>query len=168
MLVAVSGGFDPLHEGHIEYVRLAHQLGEHLVCIMARDDQLIAKKGYFYQPLHERIRAIESTLPGLVWQYAINIDTDTSCACTLAMIKPALFAKGGDRTRENIPLSELQVCIAIGCKVVFGLGNKLQSSSHIVDTVVALPTRNEVESLGAVIDEIRRVTLGGSHTDSRQ
>ncbi len=132
MKVAIAGGFDPIHKGHIDHIRKASELGE-LTVIIATDEQLIRKKGYRLLPFEDRI-VVVSNICGVV--HAIpSIDTDGTVSETLRMIKPNIFAKGGDRTPDNMPQNELAVCAEIGCDVVYGVGDLLNSSSRIVNNL---------------------------------
>lgn len=134
VVVAVSGGFDPLHAGHINYFREAKKLGDSLVVILNSDEFLLRKKGYRFQSYRERELIIESI------KYVDLVipcrDTDDTVSKTLAFLKPNIFAKGGDRTLENIPQSEKDVCKSCGIKLVFNVGGeKIQSSSALVHAV---------------------------------
>ncbi len=134
MIVAVAGGFDPIHPGHIDHLRKASQLagqGGTLVVILARDDQLIQKKGFtFYRRYADR-ELIVAAIRG-VKRVEQNIDQDTTCAKTLEAIKPDIFAKGGDRIPSNMPASELEVCQRLGIEIKYGVGDLLSSSSELV------------------------------------
>ena len=130
-IVAVSGGYDPLHIGHMRNIQEARHLGDSLMVILTRDDQLIRKKGYCFMPYHERreilmrIDGVEIVLP--------NIDPDLSSVKSLERYSPDVFAKGGDRTEENVPQAEKDICTKIGCKIIYGVGGgKIQSSSWLV------------------------------------
>ncbi len=130
--VAVSGGFDPLHVGHIRYFKEAKKLGDKLIVILNTGKFLKEKKGYIFMPFEERKELIESIkyVDGVVK----CIDEDETVCETLKMLKPNIFAKGGDRTLENIP--ERKVCEDLGIKMVFGLGGeKVQSSSWLVGKI---------------------------------
>ena len=128
--VVVSGGFDPLHIGHIRYFNEARKLGDELVVILNSDNFLIEKKGYVFMPWSER-REIIANLRSVDWVVDC-IDKDQTVIKTLELLKPAIFAKGGDRMRENIP--EVAVCERLGIKMVFGVGGKkVQSSSQLAE-----------------------------------
>jgi bifunctional ADP-heptose synthase (sugar kinase/adenylyltransferase) len=136
VVVAVSGGFDPINgKGHISHIREARKLGDSVVLILSRDDQLVAKgnkpNGTFYPDYTERL-FIMSELRS-VDKVVMNIDTDGTCAETLRMVRPQIFAKGGDRTPNNMPSNELEVCREIGCTIVYNVGDdKKTSSSELV------------------------------------
>lgn len=131
--VAVSGGFDPPHFGHIRYFRDAKKLGNKLIVILNTDDFLIGKKGYAFMPFEERKELIESIV--YVDEVIKCIDKDETVCKTLELIRPDIFAKGGDRTIDNIP--EREICEELGIKMVFGVGGeKVQSSSWLVDKCV--------------------------------
>ncbi len=132
--VAVSGGFDPIHIGHIRMFQEAKKLGDRLVVIMNNDNWLKKKKGYAFMPEEERKEIIES-IRGVdevvITSHQPNPEDMSVCA-ELNKIKPDIFANGGDRFKDNIP--EVAVCENIGCKTVFGLGQggKVQSSSWLL------------------------------------
>lgn len=131
-IVAVSGGFDPLHVGHLEYFehakRIADSIGGVVVCILNSDNFLKHKKGKEFMKFHER-RIILNRL-SLIDEVIPCIDKDQTVCETLRMLKPALFCKGGDRFSHEIP--ETKVCESLGITIVDGLGDKIQSSSELV------------------------------------
>lgn len=132
VVVAICGGFDPIHVGHIKHFRDAKKLGDILVVMLNTDDWLTKKKGYIFMSFEERKEIIESIR--YVDEVTPVIDTDGSVAKTLKKLKPDIFAKGGDRTMDNIPESEINVCERLGIKIVFGVGGgKIQSSSWLID-----------------------------------
>lgn len=132
VVVAVCGGFDPIHVGHIKHFRDAKKLGDILVVMLNTDDWLIKKKGYIFMKFEERKEIIESIR--YVDKVTPVIDANGSVAKTLEQLKPDIFAKGGDRTTDNIPESEINVCERLGIKIVFGVGGgKVQSSSWLID-----------------------------------
>lgn len=133
-VVAVSGGFDPLHIGHIRLFREARQLGDKLVVIMNNDHWLRAKKGFTFMPQKERAEIIRHLpfVDKVVFTDHKKGDTDKSVSRTLAKVRPDIFANGGDRFSENVP--EVAVCKGLGIKMVFnvGAGGKVQSSSWMI------------------------------------
>ena len=131
--VAVSGGFDPYHPGHVDYFEAASKLGDKLIVILNSDDFLKIKKGYVFMPFRERKRILKSVR--YVDRVVAAIDEDQSVCETLRKIKPDIFAKGGDRTLDNIP--ERQVCEELNIKMVFGVGGteKKQSSSWLINKI---------------------------------
>jgi cytidyltransferase-like protein len=132
VVVAVCGGFDPIHVGHIKHFRDAKRLGDILVVMLNTDDWLTKKKGYIFMSFEERKEIIESIR--YVDKVTPVIDANGSVAKTLEQLKPNIFAKGGDRTIDNIPESEINVCERLGIKIVFGVGGgKVQSSSWLID-----------------------------------
>lgn len=135
VVVAVSGGFDPLHIGHVRMFERAKRLGDTLVVILNNDNWLIRKKGYAFMPEKERKEIIEALRPVdrvVITSHAPGTD-DMSVCRELRRIKPDIFANGGDRKLGNIP--EVPVCRAIGCRMIFnvGKGGKVQSSSSLVE-----------------------------------
>lgn len=125
-IIAVSGYFDPLHVGHIEYFQLAKKLGDKLIVILNNDEQAKLKKGNSFMPLEERKRILEAIK--FVDEVVISIDKDSSVCESLKAIKPHIFAKGGDRFAGEIP--ETQICKELGIEIIDGLGQKIQSSRN--------------------------------------
>ncbi len=133
--VAVSGGFDPLHRGHARMFREAKKLGNELIVILNNDNWLEAKKGYAFMPQEERKEIIEALacVDKVVVTKHPKHPKDMSVCKELLEIRPHIFANGGDRHKNNIP--EVATCNAIGCKMVFniGQGGKIQSSSWLLE-----------------------------------
>ena len=122
--------FDPLNGiGHATHIREARKLGDRLVIILSRDDQLVAKgnkpRGTFYASLRDR----ESIMRLMADDVVVNIDKDLTCAETLRLVRPQIFAKGGDRGPDNMPENELAVCAEIGCRIVYDVGEPKETSS---------------------------------------
>ena len=126
-IVAISGYFDPLHIGHIDLIKRARNLGNYLIVIVNSDEQVVLKKGRSFMPQDERIEIMKSLK--FVDKVILSIDKDRTVCKTLEMVKPDIFANGGDRITENIP--EQEVCDRLGIKMVNNLGEKLQSSSKL-------------------------------------
>lgn len=133
-VVAVSGGMDPIHAGHIRYIKEARKLGDYLVVILNSDKFLLRKKGYVFMPIEERIEILQNIIG--VDEVFPCIDIDDSVCKSLTVIRPDIFAKGGDRTKDNIP--EVKVCEENGIKMIFGVGgiDKPQSSSWLIERFV--------------------------------
>lgn len=134
IVVAVSGGFDPIHIGHVRLFREARELGDELVVILNNDNWLLKKKGYVFMPQEERIEILESLAAVdrvILTNHPLD-PKDMSVCEELKILKPHIFANGGDRKVGNVP--EILVCNEMGCKMVFnvGHGGKVQSSSWLV------------------------------------
>src|SRR3989344_1567647 len=134
--VAVSGGFDPIHIGHVRMMQKAKKLGDKLVVILNNDNWLVKKKGYFFMPQEERkeiIEALECVDEVFITRHPEN-PSDMSVCDALEEIKPDIFCNGGDRKNKN-DIREAPVCDKIGCKLVFNIGHggKVQSSSWLVE-----------------------------------
>lgn len=135
IVVAVSGGMDPLHIGHVRLFQAAKKLGDRLIVILNNDNWLRAKKGYVFMPEQERKEILEALVDVdkvILTGHAKN-PKDMSVCQELLKIKPHIFANGGDRYPKNIPAPEVKTCRAIGCKMVYnvGQGGKIQSSSWL-------------------------------------
>lgn len=137
IIVAVSGGFDPIHIGHIRMFQEAKKLGTELVVILNNDNWLRKKKGHFFMNQRERKEVIENIkgVDRVVLTSHPKNTTDMSVFATLMKVKPDIFANGGDRFADNIP--EVAVCNKLGCKMKFnvGRGGKIQSSSWLLDKI---------------------------------
>ena len=129
-LIAVSGGFDPVHIGHIRMIRDAARYGDVLVIINS-DDWLMRKKGYVFMPWKERAE-IMGNIKGVRIVTQVDDSDGTVCAA-LRRHKPDVFANGGDRKTQNTP--EMDVCEELGIQMMWGIGgnDKPQSSSWLVN-----------------------------------
>ncbi len=135
IVVAVSGGFDPLHIGHVRLFQEAKKLGDKLVLILNNDNWLKRKKGCVFMPQNERKELLEALTcvdRVLITSHPQN-PKDMSVCKELLRLRPDIFANGGDRRKDNIP--EVVTCEMIGCKTVFniGKGGKIQSSSWLLE-----------------------------------
>jgi cytidyltransferase-like protein len=131
IVVATSGGFDPLHVGHIRLFQDAKKLGDKLVVIVNGDDWLKRKKGFVFMGIKHRmemIMAIKGVDAVMVWD-----DGTPTVSGALRKLKPDIFAKGGDRSSSD-KVPEVITCNEINCKVVFdvGKGGKMESSSWLL------------------------------------
>lgn len=138
IVVAVSGGFDPLHIGHIRLLREAKKMGEKLVVILNNDNWIRKKKGFVFMPQQERMELIKAlaSVDGVVLTTHPKNPKDMGISKELKKLRPDIFANGGDRTKKNIP--EVAVCKKMNCKMVFnvGHGGKIQSSSWLLKKCV--------------------------------
>ena len=130
----ISGGFDPLHSGHLAYIAEASDLSDKLIVLLNSDDWLIRKKGNFFMPFHERITILKNL--SLVDEVLSFEDDELgSCINGLISIKKQyphdeiIFCNGGDRNKSNIPEMTLN-----GITFQFGIGgdHKMNSSSWIL------------------------------------
>jgi len=130
-VVAISGYFNPLHSGHLDYIQAAKEHGDKLIVIVNNDKQVELKGSVPFMNEKERMKVVNS-IKG-VDEVVLSIDEDKSVCKTLQKIKPYLFANGGDRNVNNIP--EDDVCFELGIKTIFNVGGKKnQSSSKLIDT----------------------------------
>jgi len=131
--VAVSGGFDPVHKGHVRHIKAAMKMGDKLIVILTRDDMLIAKKGKVFMDYSERAEILAAMLRDGDWVVP-NVDKPGSLVSTISLraYRPDIFAKGGDTWDDN-NLPEATICEELGIEVVFGVGGteKIQSSANL-------------------------------------
>lgn len=129
-IVAVSGGFDPIHLGHLRMFKLARELGDELVVIINSDGWLRRKKGAYFMSANERKEIIEEF--SCVDRVYIHNSVKPDVCGALEEIKPAIFANGGDRKNvEDIP--EAEICNKLGIEMVFNVGGKkIRSSSDLL------------------------------------
>ena len=126
-VVAISGYFDPIHVGHLEYINMAKKLGDKLVVIVNNNYQCELKKGKPFMDEKDRV-TIVSNLKN-VDEVFLSIDKDKSVCASLEKIKPDIFANGGDRKNYEIP--ESVICKKYDIKIIDGLGDKIRSSSDL-------------------------------------
>jgi len=134
VVVAVSGGFDPIHVGHINLFKEAKKLGDRLVVILNNDNWLMKKKGYVFMPQGERkklLEALSAVDEVFITEHPENPDY-RHVANELRKIKPDIWANGGDKGVTNE--FEVAACKEIGCEMVSGVGGgKIQSSSWLTE-----------------------------------
>ena len=125
--VAISGYFDPIHVGHLEYIELSKRMGDYLVVIVNNNHQCKLKKGKHLMDERDRIKIVES-IKG-VDEVFLSIDSDKTVCKSLEKIKPDVFTNGGDRHNQEIP--ESIVCKKYGIELLDGMGKKIRSSSDL-------------------------------------
>ena len=132
--VAVSGGFDPVHIGHIHLFQEARALGDKLIVILNDDEWLMRKKGYVFMPQNERKELLEN----IRWvdEVVIREPRETSCGVShmLKNLGVDIFVNGGAEKNGGQGNFEADVCKELNIKMVFGVGgaDKPQSSSWLV------------------------------------
>jgi D-beta-D-heptose 7-phosphate kinase/D-beta-D-heptose 1-phosphate adenosyltransferase len=133
-VVAVSGGFDPVHIGHIRLFEEAKKLGDKLVVILNNDNWLRRKKGGIFMSQEERAEILKSLKfvdDVILTRHSENSDDMSVCA-ELETLKPHVFANGGDRRCEK-DIPEAEICRKFGIKMVFNVGGeKIRSSSDLL------------------------------------
>ena len=144
-VVIVTGGFDPLHSGHIAYFKAARTLGDRLIVGLNSDEWLVRKKGRPFMPLQERLSIVGNL--SIVDEVVVYNDDDGSSCDAIRVVKSRypdsdiVFANGGDRTRDNIP-----EMVFDDVEFVFGVGgeDKKNSSSWILEDWKKPRTQREI------------------------
>lgn len=163
-VVAISGGFDPVHIGHIRHIQEAKKLGDELIVIMNNDNWLKVKKGYVFMPQDQRKEIIEAIqgVDRVVLTKHGKGTKDYSICDALREVRPDIFAKGGDRDKADAAnprsslYTDIQICKELGIEIVFnvGRGGKVQSSSWLTakyfekDTHKTRDSKNGVDHIG--------------------
>jgi cytidyltransferase-like protein len=129
--IAVSGGFDPVHVGHVRMIQAAAKFGD-VIVICNSDAWLKRKKGYSFMPFEERAEILRA-FKGVT--SVVEADDDDGSVCeSLKEIQPDIFANGGDRFNTNTP--ETQTCKKYDIEMLWGVGGgKIQSSSDLVSNM---------------------------------
>jgi cytidyltransferase-like protein len=134
--IIVSGYFNPIHKGHIEYFNNAKTNGEYLVVIVNSDYQRALKGSKEFQNEDERVFIVSNIKS--VDEVFLSIDQDRTVCETIRLIHQQLytdfelsFANGGDQNNNSIP--EVPVCQELGIELIDGLGDKIQSSSWLLN-----------------------------------
>jgi D-beta-D-heptose 7-phosphate kinase/D-beta-D-heptose 1-phosphate adenosyltransferase len=126
--IMVSGGFDPLHIGHLRMIKEAAKYGK-VIVVANSDAWLLRKKGYIFMPWTERKEIIEGYAE--VDRVEAVDDSDGSVCEAIRRLRPTYFANGGDRTNKNTP--EMAVCDELRVTMLWEIGGgKIQSSSEMV------------------------------------
>ncbi len=134
--IIVSGYFNPIHKGHIEYFNNAKSNGDYLIVIVNSDYQRALKESKEFQKEDERDFIVSNIKS--VDKVFLSIDQDRTVCETIRIIHQQLFtdfelafANGGDQNNNSIP--EVPVCQELGIELIDGLGDKLQSSSWLLN-----------------------------------
>lgn len=132
IIVCTSGYYNPLHKGHVRLLEEAKKLGDYLIVIVNNDEQVRLKGSKVFMDENERLEIVKSLR--CVDHAVISIDKDRTVCKTIEMLKPQIFAKGGDSTPDNVP--EKEICDIIKCNIVYNVGgNKIQSSSWLKNAI---------------------------------
>ncbi len=130
--VCTSGYFNPLHKGHLKLLQDAKALGDYLIVIVNNDHQVALKGSKVFMDQYERMAIVQALR--CVDHVVLSVDMDRTVCETLAMIRPHIFAKGGDSTVDNIP--ELAVCTEYNIALQLNCGgDKIQSSSWLKNAI---------------------------------
>ena len=155
-IVIASGYFDPIHVGHLEYLKMANELGDKLVVIINNDEQAILKKGKPFMAERDRLEIVFAL--GIVDEVMISVDEDASVSKSLEMVarfhelSNLTFCKGGDRNFGEVP--EVKTCERLDIEMVDGLGEKIRSSSEYTGLKEKLPTLSDMEMIAQGIKNL--------------
>ena len=134
--IIVSGYFNPLHKGHLEYLNHAKAIADKLIVIVNNDHQRALKGSKVFQDEGERVIIISNLKA--VDEVVLSIDQDRTVCATIRHISEKFgkdydlaFANGGDQSNETIP--EVPVCEELGIVLIEGLGDEIQSSSWLLE-----------------------------------
>jgi len=134
--IIVSGYFNPIHKGHLEYFELAKKKGDLLFVIVNSDHQRELKGSKAFQEEDERLLIVRSMR--VVDKAILSVDQDRTVCATLALLHQQYgsmfdlaFANGGDQNNKVIP--EREICERLGIELIDGLGDKIQSSSWLLN-----------------------------------
>jgi cytidyltransferase-like protein len=125
--IAISGYFDPIHVGHVEYINNAKKLGDWLIVIVNNNKQCALKKGKHFMDENDRVLIVKNIKA--VDEVFLSIDDDKTVCKSLKEVNPDVFANGGDRKNYEIP--ESIVCKENNIEIIDGLGDKIRSSSDL-------------------------------------
>ena len=133
VVVATSGGFDPIHPGHVTCIVESKQYGDTLVVIVNGDDFLKNKKGKPFQDVETRA-AIVSAIRGVDYVVKFEIENDPTVAVALRAVRPKYFTKGGDRVKgQTMPEPEESACNEFDIEIIDGVGrDKIWSSTDFL------------------------------------
>jgi cytidyltransferase-like protein len=131
-LIVTSGGFDPIHPGHISCLVDSKNYGDKLAVVVNGDSFLKHKKGAAFQPLSMRCEIV-SAIKGVDYVVSFDIENDSTVCEALRVINPEVFTKGGDRVGAST-IPEWDTCVSNSIEVVTGVGDsKVNSSSSILE-----------------------------------
>jgi cytidyltransferase-like protein len=126
-IVATSGGYDPIHSGHISSLHQSRRYGDTLVVIVNGDAFLTRKKGRPFQDLETRC-LIMSAITGVDFVVPYDVESDMTVSTALRSLRPDVFTKGGDRVDQRT-IPEWETCRELGIEIVLGVGDDKRWSS---------------------------------------
>ncbi len=127
IIVATSGGFDPIHPGHVSCIHQSKSHGNTVIVIVNGDDFLLKKKGKPFMDLKTRCHIV-SYVKGVDYVIPFEIENDHTVSVALDKLKPHIFTKGGDRIDEK-SIPEWKTCEKNGTKIISGVGHRKDWSS---------------------------------------
>lgn len=132
--IAIAGGFDPIHPGHIALIEEAQKYGE-VHIIVHSDAWLIGKKGFFFHPWNDRKKILEAYTPHI---HAVDDEDGTACEA-IERLRPDYFGYGGDE--QGVHVSEIETCKGMGIEMIGALGGEKYTSSSALVAKQRVATR---------------------------
>lgn len=162
VLILLSGGFDPVHVGHVRMIHEAKKHGEVHIAVNS-DDWLMRKKGFVFMPFDERCAILEE----MDCKTHPVDDSDGTVCEAIERLRPDFFGNGGDRTKDNTP--EQFVCERLRIPIIYELGGgKIQSSSALTGSYVEERVWGKFEILHESDFKVKILTLKPHHGISIQ
>ena len=133
-VIVLSGGFDPMHVGHLRMIQESAKMAEIVIAGVNSDEWLMRKKGYVFMSWEERAKILRE-IKGVILVAAVD-DTDGTVCDALYKLRPDYFANGGDRGKSNTP--EQDVCEELEIEMLWGIGGdyKFNSSSDLAKNLI--------------------------------
>ncbi len=133
MIGLIAGDFGRLHDGHLDHIIKASMLCDFLYIITHTDRSIEERKGYKPIPLWARMCYLTGILKLLRknGDVLLSYDHDGTIANTLRVLRPDRLIKGGDRTPDNMPITELNVCAELKIEIIYGIGDILNESRKL-------------------------------------
>ena len=156
--VAISGYFNPLQPGHYKLFEEASKLGDKLIVILNNDKQVKLKGSFPVFSEEERFKAIGHI--DLVDEVFLSIDKDKTVCDSLELVKPDIFANGGDQKKDTIP--EYETCEELGIEMVFNVGGeKTDSSSSVIERIRNDLYEKELKEFSTDVYDFDQVIMNG-------
>ena len=154
--ILVSGAFDPLHIGHILLLKEAAEYGKVTVALNS-DEWIIRKKGYVFMPFDLR-EDLLTTVPYVSEVIGFD-DLDGTVCSALESVSPDFFGNGGNRSSQNTPKKEIELCEKLGIMPIWNLGEGVVDNRYLALTqsTIVRKTLEEFEKLNKFVESIKNL-----------